>query len=160
MTLSSVSKSHRMTGWRCGWMVGPEALTRHLAKLNMCMNYGLPPFIQDATLFAIEFDSETSTMVRAKLDRNRGLFKEALSTMQSAKLYASGGGMFALLDVSPLGVSSRDFAWSLLERESVSVLPCDGFGESGRGLVRISLCESEALTREAARRIMNRVASC
>lgn len=89
-----------------------------------------------------------------KLERNRALFKDELSTMQGAKLYASGSGMFAVLGVSPVILHG-----ALLETERVSVLPCDGFGESGRGLVRISLCDNEALIREAARRIMNQVSS-
>ena len=153
VTISSLSKSHRMTGWRCGWMVGPAKLTQHLTNLNMCMTYGLPPFIQDAAVTALEKDRNTAKQVKARLDSNRMILRNELEYMEGTKLFTQGGGMFAILDTRPLGLSSREFCWKLLEQQGVSVLPCDGFGLSGRGLVRISLCESESTTKEAVRRI-------
>ncbi len=153
VTISSLSKSHRMTGWRCGWMVGSEKLTRHLTNLNMCMTYGLPPFIQDASVMALEKDWDTAKQVKTRLDRNRIILKDELEAMEGAKLFTQGGGMFAILDMRPLGLSSREFCWKLLDQQGVSVLPCDGFGLSGKGLVRISLCESEPITKEAVQRI-------
>ena len=159
VTISSLSKSHRMTGWRCGWMVGPEKLTQHLTNLNMCMTYGLPPFIQDAAVTALEKDRDTAKQVKSRLDRNRLIFREELEPMEGANFFAQGGGMFAILDAKPMGLSSREFCWKLLDQQGVSVLPCDGFGVSGRGLVRISLCESESVTREAARRILRFIKS-
>jgi len=155
VTISSLSKSHRMTGWRCGWMVGPEKLTQHLTNLNMCMTYGLPPFIQDAAVTALEKDRNTAKQVKARLDINRMILRNELEHMEGTKLFTQGGGMFAILDTRPLGLSSREFCWKLLEQQGVSVLPCDGFGLSGRGLVRISLCESESTTKKAVRRIQS-----
>ena len=79
--------------------------------------------------------------------------------MEGANFFAQGGEMFAILDAKPMELSSREFCWKLLDQQGVSVLPCDGFGVSGRGLVRISLCESESVTREAARRILRFIKS-
>ncbi len=134
-------------------MVGSEKLTRHLTNLNMCMTYGLPPFIQDASVMALEKDWDTAKQVKTRLDRNRIILKDELEAMEGAKLFTQGGGMFAILDMRPLGLSSREFCWKLLDQQGVSVLPCDGFGLSGKGLVRISLCESEPITKEAVQRI-------
>ena len=142
-----------MTGWRCGWMVGTEKLIRHMTNLNMCMTYGLPPFIQDASVIALEKDHDTAKNIKARLENNRMILRNELEPIEGAKLFAQGGGMFAILDTRQLGLSSKEFCWKLLDQQGVSVLPCDGFGSSGRGLVRISLCESEATTREAVRRI-------
>ncbi len=64
VTISSLSKSHRMTGWRCGWMVGPKKLTRHLTNLNTCMTYEIPPFIQDASFIALETDLDIAKQVK------------------------------------------------------------------------------------------------
>jgi len=144
-----------MTGWRCGWMVGTEKLTQHLTNLNMCMTYGLPPFIQDASFTALEKDQDTAKKIKKRLDKNRMILRDELGTMEGAKLFSRGGGMFAILDTKPLGLSSKEFCWKLLDQHGVSVLPCDGFGLSGRGLVRISLCEPEVTTREAVQRIQS-----
>jgi arginine:pyruvate transaminase len=39
VTVSSVSKSHAMTGWRLGWLVGPPHLALHAGNLALCMLY-------------------------------------------------------------------------------------------------------------------------
>jgi arginine:pyruvate transaminase len=62
--------------------------------------------------------------------------------------------MFVLLDVRGTGLGSEDFARALLERENVAVLPCDGFGPSAAGHLRISLTAPEPRLEEAARRIV------
>ncbi|HXA92306.1 MAG TPA: pyridoxal phosphate-dependent aminotransferase, partial [Steroidobacteraceae bacterium] len=46
VTVSSLSKTHAMTGWRAGWLVGPRQLATHAESLAMCMLFGLPGFIQ------------------------------------------------------------------------------------------------------------------
>jgi arginine:pyruvate transaminase len=143
VTISSLSKSHRMTGWRCGWAVGPRTLVEHFYNFNMFMCYGLPGFIQAAALRALQGDIDLSRQIRGNMERRRALITRELAGLEGASLYSAGGGMFVVLDVRPLGVSGLDFAWSLLDRHRVGVLPCDGFGESGRGLLRISLCESD-----------------
>ena len=53
VTISSLSKSHAMTGWRVGWLIGPPALAAHAANLALCMLYGSPSFIQDAATVAL-----------------------------------------------------------------------------------------------------------
>jgi len=157
ITISSVSKSHRMTGWRCGWTIAPRSLNRHFYNLNMCMAYGLPPFTQDAAAHALKSDTETALLVRERLSRNRQVIADEMADMNTARLHTDGGGMFAVLDIRALDMSSSDFAWNLLATQNVSVLPCDGFGPSGRGLLRISLCLNEDTMRTAARRILAHV---
>jgi arginine:pyruvate transaminase len=62
--------------------------------------------------------------------------------------------MFVLLDVRGTGLGTADFARGLLERERVAVLPCDGFGPSAAGHLRIALSAPEARLREAGSRIL------
>ena len=140
ITVGSLSKSHRMTGWRIGWAVGPSELAAHLYNLSVCMHYGLPPFIQDAATYAIEQSANTPETVRRVMDERRCLAVAQLTDPAPARLIDPGQGMFILLDVEPLSISAYEFAVALLNSENVSVLPCDGFGPGGRYLVRIGLC--------------------
>ena len=140
ITVGSLSKSHRMTGWRIGWAIGPEALSEHLYNLSVCMHYGLPPFIQDAATAAIEKSSDTPGVVRDVMNSRRQLALQHLRELSPARLIDPEQGMFMLIDVEPLGVSAYDFAVRLLDAKRVSVLPCDGFGPGGRYLIRIGLC--------------------
>ena len=140
ITVGSLSKSHRMTGWRIGWAIGPEQLATHLRNLSVCMHYGLPPFIQDAATHAIERSAHTPETVRGVMDKRRRIALKQLQDPAPARLIDPGQGMFVLLDVQPLSTTAFDFAIALLDAENVSVLPCDGFGPGGRYLVRIGLC--------------------
>lgn len=140
ITVGSLSKSHRMTGWRLGWAVGPESLSAPLYNLSLCMHYGLPPFIQDAAITAIEQSTQTPRTVCSVMNERRRLAVKQLEQCAPATLIDPGQGMFILLDVEALGVTAYDFAVALLEAECVSVLPCDGFGPGGRFLARIGLC--------------------
>jgi arginine:pyruvate transaminase len=65
------------------------------------------------------------------------------------------GGMFVLLDVRGTGLSADAFARQLLERERVAVLPCDGFGLSAAGHLRIALSAPDARLAEAGERIVH-----
>ena len=140
ITVGSLSKSHRMTGWRIGWAVGPSELAAHLYNLSVCMHYGLPPFIQDAATYAIEQSANTPETVRGVMDARRRLAVAQLTDPDPARLVDPGQGMFILLDVESLNTTAYEFAVALLAAENVSVLPCDGFGPGGRYLVRIGLC--------------------
>ena len=159
VTVSSLSKSHRMTGWRLGWVVGPRELTNHLANLSMCMAYGMPPFIQDAATYALKHDFETADLVRTNMDNRRRALLDGLRGITGLKLFSAEGGMFVVVDIRELGVDGQTFAKGLLAQHNVAVLPCDGFGASGRGLIRISLVVPEAQLVVAAGRIVEYVES-
>ncbi len=157
VTISSLSKSHRMTGWRMGWAVGPEELIHHLSNLSLCLSYGLPAFIQDAAVMALERDDHTPDLVRESMDRRYQVLVETLQGLAGVRVYSAQGGMFVVLDIRELPISSLQFADELLDQYQVSLLPCDGFGTSARGLLRISLCVSEDKLVVAAKRIVEYV---
>ena len=153
ITVGSLSKSHRMTGWRIGWAVVPEVLSEHLYNLSVCMHYGLAPFVQDAARVAIEQSSQTPLAVRSVMDARRRVAVEHLTNCAPARLIDPQQGMFILLDVAPLKITAFEFAMALLEQQKVSVLPCDGFGPGGRYLVRIGLCVDGKELAEACQKI-------
>jgi len=158
VTIGSLSKSHRMSGWRIGWTVAPPVLTGHFANLALCMHYGLPPFVQEAARVALEEAAETPLAVAGALAERRRIAVAALADVAPARLIDSGRGFFVLLDVASLGIDARTFALDLLARHDVSVLPCGGFGPGGETLVRIGLCvDGERLQRacEAVRRCVD-----
>ena len=168
ISVSGLSKSHRMTGWRLGWVIGPQALMSHLYNLAICMSYGLPAFIQDAAVAALASGTATARDVRAKLDRRREILLRELDGAPGLTLFSAEGGMFVVLDISALPVSARQFARELLARHNVAILPCDGFAGAGAAgsasaagsagacadLLRISLCVDDARLKDACGRIV------
>jgi arginine:pyruvate transaminase len=155
VVVSSLSKSHAMPGFRFGWIIGPPALSRHLFSLLLSMTYGSPAFIQDGVLPALERDlPEVATLREAYRDRAR-LLSGILADAPRCRVTPPEGGMFVLLDVRGTGLSSQEFAQALLERENVALLPCDGFGPSAVGYLRIALTAPEPRLEDAGRRIVS-----
>jgi arginine:pyruvate transaminase len=154
IVVSSLSKSHAMPGFRIGWIVGPAALTGHLFNLVLCMLYGGPPFLQDGALVALERDLPEVAALREDYRRRAALLAGILQTAPGCRAALPEGGMFVLLDIRGTGLSADEFARDVLEREAVAALPCDGFGPSAAGHLRLSLTSGDARLEEAGRRIL------
>ena len=153
VVVSSLSKSHAMTGWRVGWAIGPLELARHLHNLFLCMLYGSPGFVQDAAIVAIEQASGEVETMRETYRRRRDLVAPWLDRLPGLGCRLPEGGMFCMADCRGSGLSSQDFAIRLLEEESVAILPGDGFGRQAEGFLRISLGLPDETLAEACRRI-------
>ena len=63
------------------------------------------------------------------------------------------GAFYIMADVSPAGLPSRDFAFTLLRERGVSVAPGTAFGEVAGGAVRISLASSDSDLRAGVGRL-------
>jgi arginine:pyruvate transaminase len=154
VVVSSLSKSHAIPGFRFGWIVGPPELARHLFNLILCMLYGGPPFIQEGALVALSEELPEVARMREDYRRRAALVSGILAEAARCRVTPPEGGMFVLLDVRGSGLGSAEFARQLLAAEAVAVLPCDGFGPSAAGQLRISLTADDAILAEAARRIV------
>jgi arginine:pyruvate transaminase len=151
---SSLSKSHAMPGFRMGWLAGPPQLTAHLYNLILSMFYGSPRFVQLGAMPALIADLPEVASLRDDYARRASMVHDILSQAPNCRSNPPQGGMFALLDVRGTGLSSDRFARLLLERKAIAVVPCDGFGPSGYGQLRISLTLDDARLAHAARRIV------
>jgi arginine:pyruvate transaminase len=153
VVVSSLSKSHAMPGFRFGWIIGPAALSAHLFNLLVAMIYGSPAFIQDGVMPALENDLPDVAELREAYRDRALLLSRILAEAPNCRVMPPEGGMFALLDIRGTGLGAENFARQLLARENVAVLPCDGFGPSAVGHLRISLTAAEPRLEEAGRRI-------
>ena len=142
-----------MTGWRVGWVVGPNTLIKHLDNLLLCMLYGIPGFIQAAALKALELDEQIVGAARELYQRRRDLVAAALSNVPLLKCKVPEAGMFMLVDVRGTGLSGMDFAWRLFRETGVSVLDAEAFGASSRGFVRVSFTVADEDLKKACERI-------
>src|SRR6201999_1974852 len=88
VTLGSLSKSHSMPGFRAGWLVGPSELAAHAESLSMCMLFGLPGFIQEAALTALEIAPEVERRIREFCDVRRERFVAGLEGVPNIRAFA------------------------------------------------------------------------
>jgi arginine:pyruvate transaminase len=154
VVVSSLSKSLAMPAFRLGWIIGPASLSPHLFDLLLGMTYGSPAFIQDGVLPALESELADAAPLR-DIYRDRALLLSGiLARAPNCRLTPPEGGMFVMLDIRGIGLPSEAFARELLAQEYVAVLPCDSFGPSAAGHLRISLTAPEPRLAEAGRRIV------
>lgn len=158
LVVNSLSKSHGMTGWRVGWLTGPESVITPLVGLNLVSNYGLNDFVSRAAAEALEHAwgvEEISALYWAR----RRAFLHALGEGPGYEVHGSKGGIYVMIDVRAVSHSGEAFAWDLLDAEKLAVMPGESFGEATAGHVRVSLCQPEEVLAEAAVRFRRYVES-
>jgi arginine:pyruvate transaminase len=153
ITVSSLSKTHAMPGWRAGWLVGPQRLVAHAEALALCMLYGLPGFIQEAAMTAVEVAAAAESRMREFCASRRDVVLAGLAGISGLRCHAPDAGMFMLIEVSGTGLSGYDFMCELYRSEKVSVLDGGAFGKGTAAFVRLCYATEEATLREACVRI-------
>jgi arginine:pyruvate transaminase len=157
VTISSLSKSRNMPGWRVGWTIGPKDLIAHQANLALCMLYGLPGFIQDAAVTALNECADEPARLTAVYRERRDYTVSHLNQIPGITCAAPQAGMFVMADVRATGLTSNDFCWGLYNETKVAVLDADGLGHNGNGYFRLAYTTSEHKLAEACRRIASYV---
>lgn len=152
-TIDSLSKSHAMSGWRVGWVMGPKPLIDHLEHLSLCMLFGIPDFVQKAAQVALDGNLPEVALMREEYRQRRDLVCASLNHCPGLRVIRPDGGMFVMVDVRQTGLSAQHFAERLLEGYGVSVLAGEAFGPSAAGHIRLGLVVDQLKLAEACRRI-------
>jgi aminotransferase len=150
--LHGFSKAFAMTGFRIGYACGPAELIEAMMKVHQYSMLCAPILSQEAALEALQNGEESVARMREQYQRRRDFvvrrFNEA-----GLRCHLPGGSFYAFPSVAATGLGARDFAYGLLEKEHVAVVPGSAFGENGRGFVRASFATSYERLVEACDRI-------
>ena len=139
LVVGSMSKSHAMTGSRCGWLVGPEQAISHLINLATHTTYGVAGFIQDAAEFALKEGPELEAEVAAPFRRRRDLAQQILDGQNIVGQIPSQGAMYLMLDIRATGMTGEEFANALLDAHRIAVMPGESFGRAAAGHIRVAM---------------------
>ncbi|NOD83309.1 MULTISPECIES: pyridoxal phosphate-dependent aminotransferase [unclassified Ruegeria] len=139
LVVGSMSKSHAMTGSRCGWVVGPEEVIAHLINLATHTTYGVPGFVQDASSFALTAGVELEEKIAAPFRRRRSLAMDILASQNIVGLVPAQGAMYLMLDIRATGMSGDAFANALLDAHKIAVMPGESFGKAAAGHIRVAM---------------------
>jgi aspartate/methionine/tyrosine aminotransferase len=153
VTITSLSKSHAMTGWRIGWAVGPREFVAHATNLSLCTLYGLPGFVQAAAEHALSLGDAPIAEMREIYRARRDFIARRLAHYPELRCTVPEAGMFMMVDVSATGLSANEFAWALFRATGVSVLDGAAFGTETAKYLRLSFTVCEEILDEACRRI-------
>lgn len=139
LVVGSMSKSHAMTGSRCGWVVGPEEVIAHLINLATHTTYGVPGFVQDASSYALTAGVELEEKIAAPFRRRRALAMDILASQNTVGLVPAQGAMYLMLDIRATGLSGDAFANALLNAHRIAVMPGESFGKAAAGHIRVAM---------------------
>lgn len=151
LVVGSMSKSHAMTGSRCGWIVGPEEIITHLINLATHTTYGVPGYIQDASEFALTRGDALEEEIAEPFRRRRALAKQVLAQQNAVALVPAQGAMYLMLDIRATGRSGEEFANDLLTAHHIAVMPGESFGSAAAGHVRVAMTIEDAAFEAALR---------
>lgn len=153
--VNGVSKAYAMTGWRIGWTLAPEPVSKAITKLQSQQTSNPSSVSQFAAMEALNGSQECITEMLKEFQQRREYVLGRLRKMPGVSFADPGGAFYAFFNVSshfgrelPGGVTvdnSSDFCTALLEQAHVALVTGDAFGAPG--YVRLSFATNmETLT--------------
>lgn len=155
IVVNGVSKSHAMTGYRIGILAGPAALMK---KINMVHGFVIMtpsnPAMAAATEAFKSAESKDDTLwMKEQYKKRRDYLVEKMTKLGFEMATPSGAFyMFAKIPVD-LNQNDVEFAYDLVDRQQLAVVPGSGFGPGGEGYVRISYAASLDMLETAMNRL-------
>lgn len=138
LVVSGLSKDLSMTGWRVGWVVGPEAIVARITAAHQYVVTCASSISQAAARVALSPASDADRAAYLEIfRRRRDLMAEHLARIPGLPVARPDGAFYFFVDVRPFG-SSLAIAERLLARRRVITIPGEAFGAGGAGFIRVS----------------------
>lgn len=160
VTINGFSKGYSMTGWRLGYIGGPEWIAQGCAKIQGQVTSGANSFGQMAAITALNGDQSPSLEMKKAFEKRKHLVRDLLSVIPGIKINDPQGAFYLFPDISSyFGKSfgdhqirnSEDFALFILQEGLVGTVGGGAFGADD--CIRISYAASEEDLTEALKRI-------
>ncbi|VAW12818.1 Aspartate aminotransferase [hydrothermal vent metagenome] len=148
------SKVYAMTGFRIGWVNGPQKLVEAMTKIHQYTMLCPPITGQIASIEALKNSFKEVKEMKKEYKRRRRYIVGALNDI-GLSCHMPEGAFYVFPSIKSTGESSMDFAQNLLKKEKVALVPGVAFGNKCEGYVRISYASSYENLKEAIRRIKN-----
>ena len=156
ITISSAGKTFSLTGWKIGWLSGPEPLVQAVRAVKQFLTYVNGAPFQPAVAVGLDHVDELVGPVRDALVAGRDLLCAGLADAGFA-VHRPAATYFVTTDVTALGeTDGMAFCRALPTRAGVVAIPCEVFYDDparGAALVRFAFCKRDEVLREAVRRL-------
>ena len=141
LTINGFSKAFAMTGWRVGYLCGPEPLLSVMLKIHQYSILCAPRAGQVAATEALRTGRENGyedvIKMRESYDRRRRLMVEGFRSM-GLDCFEPLGAFYVFPSIKRTGLSSEEFCTRLLSDKKVACVPGTAFGACGEGHIRCS----------------------
>lgn len=127
ITINSISKTYSVTGWRVGWAIASEKITKRIRKVHDFMTVGAPTPFQHAAAEALKFPPVYYEKLHKQYFEARQFLYSTL-TENGFKPYLPKGAYYMIADVSELNKIIKakddfDFSKKLIEKTRVATVP-------------------------------------
>jgi aspartate aminotransferase len=165
ITVNGVAKAFAMTGWRIGYIGGPEFIAKACTKMQGQVTSGANSIAQRATITAVDADPAVLKDMVAAFHSRRDLVVGLLKEIPGVKINVPEGAFYVFPDVSSFfgktlkGIEIKnadDLSMYLLEHANVATVTGDAFGNPD--CIRFSYATSEDILTEALKRIKEALA--
>ena len=151
--INSFSKAYAMPGWRIGYAIGPAWMIEQMPKTHDVTVSCVPAPFQYAAAYALNnCDEEAAAMLESYRRRKDIVFK-GVNSIDGLSAIEPKGAFYLFFNIKESGLSSEEFAFSLLKQESLALVPGDGFGEAGEGYIRLTYAADDESLYKALERL-------
>ena len=158
LLINGFSKAYAMTGWRLGYVCGPEPILEQMTKIHQFAIMCAPTTSQYAAIDALKNgDSDVEEMRNAYDQRRRYLVHEFRDIGMDC--FEPFGAFYVFPSIQRFNMTSDEFATRLLKEQKLAVVPGTAFGDCGEGFLRISYAYSIENLKKAMGRIREFVAA-
>lgn len=151
VSINGVSKTFSMTGFRIGWSIASEEITKAMIKVQAQVSSCPSALSQTAAAGALAEQGDFVEKLRQGLEKKRDLLVAELSKLKKIKLAKPQGTFYSFADFSAYDPDSRKLSAMLLEKALVAAVPGIEFGMEGH--LRLSFCASAENITEGITRI-------
>ncbi len=156
ITISGLSKTYSITGWRLAYVIACERLTSAIRKVHDFLTVGAPHPLQEAGAFALRLPASFYNGLRTMYEGKREILFNAL-TEAGFRCRKPAGAYYIMAETENLGIADdRSAADFLLDTVGVAAVPGSSFyhrAELGRRLLRFTFSKSDETLLRAAERL-------
>jgi aspartate aminotransferase len=154
VVVNGVAKTYAMTGWRVGWMIGPNDVIKAASNLQSHATSNVCNVAQAAAVAAVSGNLDAAHEMRTAFDRRRQTITGLFDTMPGVSLTEPQGAFYAFPSFAgvlgrPLAgrtaATTMELAELVLDEARVAFVPGEAFGAPGYGRFSYALGDDDLL---------------
>lgn len=150
--IDSLSKEYSMTGWRIGYAYGPKEIIANMIKFQenvaACANVSSQYALIEAYTKQIP-----NRYIVEEFQKRRDFFFEEISKIDMLRPIKPKGTFYMFINIAKTQLKSEEFAYELLEKEHVAVVPGKAYGDMYDDYIRLAFTHDISKLKEAVTRL-------